>query len=465
LFGRKRVALFKGAEDLCDLLRGRGGLPVLIRLTNSCPLCETRFSVGAGAVALITSCVDGHREILTWIDGQLPVMRERVVRWCGINSGTGNLAGLQRMTGELAHDFAVLGADVREESLAPAVSIDARGREQHVPLGKALRIVKRPAAPLRVLACIHMDTVYPADHPFQAVTEVDANTLRGPGVADAKGGLAIMLTALQALERSTHAGRIGWEVLINPDEEIGSPGSAPLLERAARDNHVGLVFEPTLPGGAMADRRRGVGNFTFVVRGRAAHAGRDFASGRNAVVAAAELVTRLHALNGDALNGDALPGVTVNVGRLEGGSAPNVVPDLAICRVNVRTTRPTDEPLIRAKLEELVTMISSRDGISVELHGGFTAPPKIPDPRTEALMRYVDDCGRELGLSLEWKPSGGACDGNRLAAAGLPTIDTLGPRGGDIHSPSEFLHVDSLAERAKLTALLLLKLASGQISL
>jgi glutamate carboxypeptidase len=404
--------------------------------------------------------LNGHGQILAWIDGQLPVMRERVIRWCAINSGTFNLAGLERMAAELKRDFAVLGGDVREEALAPTVTIDEQGRETRVPLGKALRILKRPAAPLRVLACIHMDTVYAADHPFQAVTQVDDNTLRGPGVADAKGGLAVMLTALEALERSADAGRIGWEVLINPDEEIGSPGSAPLLDRAARENHVGLVFEPTLPGGAMADRRRGVGNFTFVVRGRAAHAGRDFDSGRNAVVAAAELATRLH-----ALNGAELPGLTVNVGRLEGGSAANVVPDLAVCRVNVRTTLPSDEPVIRAKLDELVTTISSRDGITVELHGGFTAPPKIPDQRTKALMAHVDACGRALGLAIEWRPSGGACDGNRLAAAGLPTIDTLGPRGGGIHSPGEFLLVDSLGERAKLAALLLLKFASAAISL
>jgi glutamate carboxypeptidase len=326
-----------------------------------------------------------------------------------------------------------------------------------VPLGKALRITKRPQAPLRVFAGIHMDTVYPPDHPFQTVTPLGPDTLRGPGVADAKGGLAMMLTALEALERSPYAAGIGWEVLINPDEEIGSIGSAPLLTRAARGNHLGLVFEPALPGGALADRRRGVGNFTFVVRGRSAHAGRDFASGRNAVVAAAELATKVHALN------NVLPGVTVNVGRLDGGAAPNVVPDLAICRVNVRTSTPGDEALVREKLDELVASVRSRDGITAELHGSFTAPPKVPDQPTLALMGHVAECGRELGLSIEWKPSGGACDGNRLAAAGLPTIDTLGPRGGDLHSPTEYLLLDSLPERAKLTALLLMKLASGEI--
>jgi glutamate carboxypeptidase len=302
-----------------------------------------------------------------------------------------------------------------------------------------------------------MDTVYPGDHSFQTVEQVDRNTLRGPGVADAKGGLAVMRTALAALERSPWAARVGWEVLINPDEEIGSPGSAPLLERAARANHLGLVFEPALPGGALAERRRGAGNFTFVIHGRSAHAGRDFAKGRSAVVAAAELIARLHALN------ETLPGITVNVGRIEGGSAVNLVPDLSVCRINVRTSAAADEIRLRDELDRLTVWLRSRDGITAELHGAFTSPPKIPDERTHALMRHVTACGQDLGIPIEWKPTGGACDGNRLAAAGLPTIDSLGPCGGDLHSPTEYVLLDSLVERAKLTALLLLKLASGEI--
>src|SRR4051812_42516018 len=141
-----------------------------------------------------------HTPILEWIDGQRQVMCDRVVRWANVNSGTTNLAGLRRMLAELREDFAVLGGDVREEAVAPAVSIDANGREVSVPLGNALRIVKRPDAARRVFAAIHMDTVYPEDHSFQTVTQEGSDKLRGPGVADAKGGLAVMLTALEALE-------------------------------------------------------------------------------------------------------------------------------------------------------------------------------------------------------------------------------------------------------------------------
>jgi glutamate carboxypeptidase len=401
--------------------------------------------------------VNAYAPYVGWIDEQRDVMRRRVTDWANVNSGTGNLTGLERLAADIRREFAGLNGVIEEHPLRPAESVGDGGEVVRVPLGSAIRIRKRPHVALRVFLGIHLDTVYPPGHPFQAVRQLDGNTLRGPGVLDAKGGLAVMLTALEALERSPFATGIGWDVLLNPDEEIGSVGSAPLLARAAGDNHVGLVFEPALAGGALADRRRGVGNFTVVVRGRAAHAGRDFEHGRNAVVAAAELAVALHALNG------ATPGVTVNVGRLEGGGPANVVPELAVCRLNVRTSLPADEDVIRRELERILASIAHRDGITVELHGGFTSPPKIPDGPTRTLMSHVTACGNDLGLPIEWRASGGACDGNKLAAAGLPTVDSLGPRGGDMHSPTEYLLIDSLTERAKLAALLLMKLASGEI--
>lgn len=401
--------------------------------------------------------MDPFRTQLDWIDGQRESMLRRVIDWSETNTGTGHLSGIARLIGEVRRAFATLGGEIEELPVGPAERIDAQGNPAPWPLGSALRVRCRPEAQLRVFLGIHLDTVYPPDGPFQCTQRVDSNTLRGPGVADAKGGIAVMLTALEALERSPFAAGIGWEVLLNPDEEIGSVGSAPLLTAAARRNHLGLVFEPALPGGAMVDRRRGVGNFSFVVRGRAAHAGRDFDRGRNAIVAAAHLVSRLHALNG------RMSGVTINVGRLNGGGASNVVPDLAIAHANVRTTEIPDEPRIRKEIEAIAASVRANEGITVEMHGGLTSPPKIPDKAMRTLMGFIGECSDALGLKFEWKGSGGASDGNKLAAAGLPNVDSLGPRGGDIHSPSEFIEIDSLTERAKLSALLLMRLASGDI--
>jgi glutamate carboxypeptidase len=266
-----------------------------------------------------------------------------------------------------------------------------------------------------------------------------------------------MLIALEAFERSSWAEKLGWEVLINPDEEIGSPGSTRLLIQAAKRNHLGLVFEPSLPNGNLVGARKGSGNFTVIVKGKAAHAGRNPQLGRNAIDAIARFIVELASL------ADSEGGTTTNVGYVQGGGPVNVVPDLAVCRLNVRVVTQVDQRSFEDGLNRLADEINRIDGISLELHGSFARPPKQLDIKTLQLLEQVAGCGRDLGLSLQWFPTGGACDGNNLAAAGLTTIDSLGVTGGGIHSSEEFILLHSLVERAKLTALLLMKLAAGEV--
>ncbi len=393
------------------------------------------------------SLMPRYAKQLEWIDAQQGRMTRLVCEWSAINSGTGNVPGIQRQAAALVKEYAGLGGDLREIPLPPRQIINHAGQPLDEPVGHALSIIKRPDAPLRVLLGIHMDTVYGPDDPFQACEQIDANTVRGPGVADAKGGLVVMLIALEALEQSVLAGAIGWEVLINPDEEVGSVSSGYLFAQAAKRNHLGLLFEPALPDGSLVSSRKGSGNFTVVVRGRSAHAGRDFHVGRNAIVAMTELIRLLDSLNGRH------PGITLNVGQVEGGGAVNVVPDLAICRFNVRATDPSQQRLVETHVREAVNEIARRDGITLMLHGGFSSPPKPLDSPTQRLLDHLRACGQEMNLPIQWKASGGASDGNRLAAAGLPTVDSLGVRGGEIHSANEFIHLDSLAEREADSAL------------
>lgn len=395
-------------------------------------------------------------EQLDWIDAQAAAMRERVTDLASINSGSLNLEGLARVGEQLAAMFSELGGRMRTVPLPPMSSIDGRGREIETPLGDALLIEKRPDAARRVLLCIHTDTVYGPAHPFQSVTQPDDNTLRGPGVADAKGGIVVMLTALRAFEQSPVAADVGWDVLLNPDEELGSPGSLALLRDAAKRNDFSLLFEPALPDGALAAPRKGSGNFTVVVRGQAAHVGRHFDHGRNAIHLLADLIGQLNDLN------HRLRGVTLSVGRVEGGGPLNVVPDLAIARFNVRVTTPRQQEEAEAAIGDIVEAANMREGYHVHLHGWFSSPPKPLDKATESILAELTHCGQVLDVPIRWQPTGGVCDGNKLAAAGLPNVDTLGPRGGDIHSDREFILLDSLTERAKLTALLLLRYASGQ---
>lgn len=393
---------------------------------------------------------------LAWIDDQREQLLDRLQKWASLHSGTLNRGGLARMTEELAQSFAGLEAEVDRIDLPPMRMVDADGDMTDTPLGQALSLVKRPDAPRRVLLCIHMDTIHAADRELAPPT-IDQDKLYGPGVADAKGGLVVMLAALQALEQSDAAENIGWEVLINPDEELGSPGSAGLLKEAAGRNDVGLVFEPTMPDGSLVSARGGSGNFTLVIRGRAAHVGREYEAGRSAVAALAELIGQLEALN------EEVEGVTVNVGRVDGGIAPNVVPDLATAKLNVRYQELGQEQAIEGRLQQMVDRVNQRDGLKAELHGGITAPVKPLDEPMRTLLDHVTNCGRDLGMELNYRETRGVCDGNRLAAAGLPTLDTLGVRGGGMHTPNEYMIIDSLTERARLTALLLLRLARGEI--
>jgi len=302
-----------------------------------------------------------------------------------------------------------------------------------------------------------MDTVYPEDHPFQKCRRVDDNILVGPGVTDAKGGLLVMLKALEAFERSPWAKNLGWQVIINADEEIGSPGSSGLLAEAALNHHVGLVYEPCFPDGDLVGDRKGSGNFSVLVRGRAAHAGREPHLGRSAINALAAFILRLSEATGE--------GVLINVGQIEGGGQINVVPDRAACRFNVRVLTSEDQRYFEEQLVGLVHEFNRLEGIGMEINGRFTRPPKPLDDQSRRLLEFIVECGEEVGLHISWRPTGGACDGNNLAAAGLTTVDSLGVQGGSMHSPEEYVFLNSIGERARLSALLLMKIAAGEIPL
>ncbi len=396
---------------------------------------------------------------LNWLDSQQSRMEMLTERWANINSGSYNLDGLRAMRAELSNEFQVLEGIHEVLPLSPIEQINAEGQVVSVPMAEALSITKRPEAPIQILLVGHMDTVYGVNHSFQKVTKKEGRIINGPGVADLKGGLVVMLHALHTLENYEYKDRIGWQVLLNPDEEIGSIASDPLLKEAAIGKNIGLVYEPALADGTLAGARKGSGNFTITVRGRAAHAGRNPEDGRNAIVALAELTQKIFALNGVA------PGVTINPGKIEGGGALNVVPDLAILRFNIRTQEPSNELLLLEKIQIMIEELRNRNGFSAELHGHFTRSPKPLHPRNQMLFDMVLACGAELGIPLSVKPSGGCCDGNNLWKYGLPNVDTLGVRGAHIHSSDEIMMLDSLAERAKLSALLLLKLANGQLAL
>ncbi len=376
-------------------------------------------------------------------------------RWANINSGSGHAAGLARMADTLRADFsrAFPAATIEE------INTDAPGFNP--PGSRALRIRLRPAAPTQVFLCGHYDTVYEADDAFQVCRWLDATTLNGPGVADMKGGLVTILAALQAFEATPHAASVGWEVLLTPDEETGSHGTAHLFRGAARDHQFGFVFEPGRPNGNIIHSRKGTGGLVATCHGRAAHAAKVPNDGRSAILALAEFQLDAAKIPSE------MPDVMVNVGNIRGGTAAtNVVPHFAESEIDIRITKIADSEPLLARFQALADRINTRDGIKLTLKGGFNRPPKECLPAEEAVFPEWQRAARDVGVpEFTWVHGGGGSDGNFLTAGGLPNLDGIGPIGDNLHSDREFCRVETIAPRAQIVALFLHRVAAGEIKL
>ena len=394
--------------------------------------------------------------VLDHIRGRRDIIIDRAIGWAEINSGSRNTEGLNAVLAALEATARALPATVERIPTQGSTTVADDGRVREEAHADALKITARPDAPIQVVLTGHYDTVFPADSRFQSVVTRPDGALNGPGIADMKGGISVLLAALEAFETHPERHRVGWTVLLSPDEEIGSPASAPLLAELGARGHVGLTYEPALADGTLAGARKGSGNFHLIVTGKAAHAGRAFDEGRNAVAGAAIIAAALHALNGRR------QGVTVNVAKISGGGALNVVAANAVVRFNVRVPDAQGSAWITDAIDE-IAQTPPFEGLHLHLHGGMTRAPKPMDASQTALFEAVKQTGALLGQAIGWKPSGGVCEGNNLYAAGLPNIDTLGVLGGDIHSDQEFAWPDSFVDRAQLSALILCKIASGEI--
>jgi len=394
---------------------------------------------------------------IEWIDTQKKPMAAMLAQWVNTNSGSDNMTGLAQQAAALKSAFSVLEPEIREIALKPAARISDGGETVEEPVGKALVMTKHPDALVQVLLLGHMDTVFPENSPFQKAEMLDEKTMRGPGAADMKGGIMVMLKALEALERSPFAGKVGWEVILNPDEELGSPSSEPLIVEAASQKAFCLVFEPSFNDGSIVNKRKGSWNFTVAAKGKAAHAGRDFEKGSNAIVSLSRFILEAEKLT------DLSRGITLNFGRVHGGQAANIVADMAVCRCNARVVAGKELARLKTKLHTIIERLNKENSGTLSLFEETERAPKLFDAPHKKLFSHFEACAEELGFTLKFKASGGVCDGNITAKEGLPTIDTLGPVGGNIHTFDEYANLESMGEHAKLTALFLFKLATGEI--
>ncbi|MGH2516488.1 MAG: M20 family metallopeptidase [Ktedonobacterales bacterium] len=327
--------------------------------------------------------------------------------------------------------------------------------------GDGLAITLRGGAPdgPRYLLAAHLDTVYPtgtvAAHPVRR----EGDRLYGPGSADNKSGLLSALYAMAALEECGLLGAIGTITLAcGGDEEVaGMRASTALLRELAREHDVALVLEAGRTGGEVVSARKGIGAWTLEATGRAAHAGAEPHKGASAILALAQQVVALHLLNG------MRPGVTVNVGTILGGTAPNVVAASARAEIDVRVARADDMELVAAAIERIAAT-PYVPGVRTMLTGGWHLPPMPRSPEIAALVDLARACARELDFDLSDTGTGGVSYANLLTGEGLPALDGLGPIGANAHNADEeHVRTSSIVPRTALLAVLMLRRASPSI--
>lgn len=395
-----------------------------------------------------------ERRVLDDLGSRDAAMRADLARWVAIPTGHNHAQGLDELRAILADRLRALGASL---TLVPGESrptwlFGAPADGGDIPPA-LVATTARDRGP-RILVSGHLDTVFPPDGPFRAMqTSTDGRTATGPGVVDMKGGLVVAVHALEAL---ANAGvQVNWTFILNSDEETGSYHSEGALRAQAARHDVGVALEPASSERALVVERGGSGQFMIEAFGRAAHVGRDFQSGVSAVHALARAIDAACSL------ADPANGRIVNVGPLRGGEATNVVPDHASAWGNVRFTSNDICDDLGRRIDALATSGDALPRIAV--HRSFNRPPKPLTPQTNALALLARDTSEALGQELPFARTGGVCDGNILQDAGLPTLDTLGVRGGGLHTPSEWIDLPSLVDRSRLLALFLARLAGDGV--
>jgi glutamate carboxypeptidase len=373
-------------------------------------------------------------ELRRTVEGRLPRFMAELETLVNIDCGSYTPDGVNRIADAVVASLSELGAEVERLSHDPEA--DAQ------PLGD-LVVGRIAGTGPRLLLIGHMDTVFDPGTASARPFRVDGNRAFGPGVTDMKAGLLAGLHAIGALQAVGASPSITF--VANPDEEIGSPFSTPVIRRLAPEHDAVLVLECARANGDIVSARKGIADYEVAITGRAAHAGVEPEKGRSAILVAAHQVIALHELNG------RWPTVTVNAGVIAGGTRPNVVAAQCAIHVDLRAATTTAFDIAAAEVERIATS-SVLDGVTADIRRIAHHPPM---ERTEASARLVAlarSLAGDLGFEVTDAATGGASDANTTAALGIPTLDGLGPVGGDDHSVDEWLDVTSIGPRTVLLA-------------
>jgi glutamate carboxypeptidase len=366
-------------------------------------------------------------------------MLQLLEKLVNIDSGSTNKAGVDKIGEIVAAEFKSLGYEVR--------------MIKNNEVGNHLVINHPEAEHTDILIMAHMDTVFEDGTASARPFRIDQEKGRayGPGVIDMKASLVSVLYALQALKNEKDEAYKNVRMVLNSDEEIGSRTSRTLIEQETKGIAYALVMEPARKDGSLVTERRGSGRYKIEVQGLAAHSGIEPEKGRSAIEELAHKIVKLHELN------DHEHGISVNVGIIEGGNAVNTISSSAIGHVDVRVATPEQASEMEHKIEEVCASTDVR-GTKIALTGDISRPPMLKNEKIAKLFQIVQDVGRELGMEIKDTKTGGGSDASFTAAMGIPTIDGLGPIGGNAHSEDEYLEIASLTERTRLLAKIIQRL-------
>ena len=362
---------------------------------------------------------------------------EALEQMVNVDCGSYSVAGVNVIADLCEARFLAHGWEVERRHPAPAPDGSA--------VGDLVIGTLRGSGTARVLLVGHMDTVFDdgtaAERPFR----IEGDIAYGPGVSDMKGGLLAGFLAVEALLEAGVDGFGTITYVCNPDEEIGSPFSGPVIRELAPQHDAALVLEGARENGDIVSARKGITDYTILVHGRAAHAGVEPEKGRNALLEAAHKIIALQSLNG------RWPGVTVNVGVVRGGTRTNVVPERCELHVDLRASALESLQAAEAEIERICAQAETPD-VTLEVQGSGWHRPMEKKEGGVRLVALAKEVGAELGFEVRDAATGGASDANTTSAAGTPTLDGLGPIGGDDHAPGEWMDLSSVVPRTALLA-------------
>ena len=420
---------------------------LILALSVGIPAHSNELAAPTGELSAV------EQSMAAWVDTQQAQMVAELKAHVDINTGTENVAGIDAYRALLEGELQQLGFATQTIEARPQTILSCDGEPLQLADHLLAERKGKPGA-RRIFLNGHMDTVFSLRDEFQTLKIDEDGTLHGPGVADMKGGIVVMMTALRALATEALLDDAHITVLLNSDEEVGSLHSRELIETLAQAHDIGLVFEGTTEN-RMTRARKGLGQVRLKVIGRESHAGGAHADGVSANLELAHKIIAIESLT------DYAQQITVNTGVMRGGEKRNTVPGCADAYIDLRFPDQTAGENLQSKINAIVASPSTQsqrfEGLPyTEMWSVLHRPAKQPDATVDALIGEITAISQSFASPIEGTVySGGGTDGSIAQHAGLPTVDSLGVDGGGAHSSREFSSIQSLVTRSKLAAVLL----------